>query len=269
MPPIDGWKTGVYGIRHKTGGKIYVGSCSKKAGIKARWVQHVRELNKGEHHSRYLQRAWDKHGEDAFEFVVLEACSPRRCLEREQWWMDHYQCYEAEYGYNMSRVAGNCTGVKHSEVTRAKIGAAIKGKKQTPEWIKERTKGQKGSKRSPESCARISAAAIKRWETEDREAWSKMQKARVLSEEAKEAMSAGWRSQVGKEKPEGARAKIRAYWCSPEGLAVKARMASEEARAKNSAALREAWKDSNKRVSMLLGAEKRRRGMRQLWLFYD
>ena len=59
----------IYGIRHIASGRIYVGSAVR---TNARWRHHRSQLQRGTHHSRYLQAAWNKYGAEAFEFVVLE-----------------------------------------------------------------------------------------------------------------------------------------------------------------------------------------------------
>jgi len=50
----------------------------------ARWRQHRSQLQRGTHHSRYLQAAWSKYGAEGFEFVVLEIVpTPDELLVRE------------------------------------------------------------------------------------------------------------------------------------------------------------------------------------------
>ena len=48
----------IYGIRHIASGRIYVGSAVR---TNARWRQHRSQLQRGTHHSRYLQAAWSKY----------------------------------------------------------------------------------------------------------------------------------------------------------------------------------------------------------------
>ena len=61
--------SGVYQILCIPTAKIYVGS---SLNISERWWEHRWDLRRGTHHSRYLQRAWDKYGEEAFVFSILE-----------------------------------------------------------------------------------------------------------------------------------------------------------------------------------------------------
>lgn len=110
---------GVYTITNTITGKVYVGSASKTT-FKRRWAKHRQDLQSGNHHSRYLQRAWEKAGPDAFMFEVLEECDPQECLGREQYWMNMLQSYNPLHGYNMASSARNCIGVRHTEATKAK-----------------------------------------------------------------------------------------------------------------------------------------------------
>lgn len=59
---------GVYKIVNKTNGHFYVGS---SVNLNKRFWRHKNELRKDKHHCLFLQRAWNKYGEENFEFVVL------------------------------------------------------------------------------------------------------------------------------------------------------------------------------------------------------
>lgn len=80
-------KSGVYVIRCESSGKIYIGSSKR---IAVRWSQHRSKLRQNRSVCRGLQNAWNKYGESAFTFSVLEECSPeRQVLERrEQHYLD-------------------------------------------------------------------------------------------------------------------------------------------------------------------------------------
>lgn len=118
MPEIYEGNTGVYCWRNIRNGKRYVGSAAR--GFKARWWVHIAELKTGRHHSRHLQHAWDKYGSRSFVFQILERCPPERCLEREQWWLDHFDAADPEKGYNMSPTVSSRLGMKSSAETVAK-----------------------------------------------------------------------------------------------------------------------------------------------------
>lgn len=59
----------VYAIRNKVTGDEYIGSTERP---RTRWQNHRYLLRNGKHTARLLQAAWDKYGEAAFEWVVLE-----------------------------------------------------------------------------------------------------------------------------------------------------------------------------------------------------
>lgn len=96
--------SGIYKIICLPTGKIYVGS---SVDIRARGLQHFNDLRKGEHHSKYLQKAWDKHGADAFEISVLELVDPSRLIEVEQRWINSTRCAERKHGYNVYPIVGS------------------------------------------------------------------------------------------------------------------------------------------------------------------
>lgn len=114
-------KSGVYMIRHAASGRVYVGS---SVDVASRWRQHRRDLCGGRHHSRFLQRAWIKHGSEAFEWLVVEPCGHQLLLERETHWIAHYRSAESAHGFNTCRIAGNTLGVRRTHEAIEKIRAA-------------------------------------------------------------------------------------------------------------------------------------------------
>jgi group I intron endonuclease len=86
------WETapkhpGIYAIRHVESGRMYIGSAKN---IYDRWREHRSALRRGVHHSPYLQNAWNKYGEAAFVFEVLEHCLGDAVMlcNQEQHWLD-------------------------------------------------------------------------------------------------------------------------------------------------------------------------------------
>lgn len=121
-------KSGIYAITSTTSGKSYVGSATT---ITTRWNIHRSYLRRGLHHSRHLQAAWDLYGEADFTFAVLERVAVPDLIPREQVWMDKMDVRNK--GYNVSFVAApNCAGVKRSPEFCAKLSAAKTGKKRGP-----------------------------------------------------------------------------------------------------------------------------------------
>jgi group I intron endonuclease len=148
-------QSGIYEILNTTNGKRYVGS-AKNFGT--RWKAHRTDLNRGKHHSRYLQAAWNKYGAEAFAFNVLECCSLELLIEREQALID-----AIAPEYNMAKRAGNTLGTKRTAESRLKISAALKGKRlgraRSPESVAATAAAHRGMKRSEETRAKISERA--------------------------------------------------------------------------------------------------------------
>lgn len=150
---------GIYCIQSKDG-RRYVGSA---VSIKKRWKEHRRQLESGNHHSRFMQRAWMKHGEHYFEFKVLVLCDRGNLLFFEQRFLD---AWSPEY--NTAPVAGSQLGYRHSDESRKRMSAArrknfspMKGRKHTPEAlakISANRKGKGGGERPPEWRAAIGRA---------------------------------------------------------------------------------------------------------------
>lgn len=89
---------GIYGIQHKISKLIYIGS---SRNVVNRWRRHKWMLRLAKHSNPYLQNAWNKCGEEAFEFIILEeVVSLENLFVRERYWMDFYKSYLDNYGYN-------------------------------------------------------------------------------------------------------------------------------------------------------------------------
>jgi len=116
----------IYAILNKVTNYRYIGSAINFYDRKRR---HLSQLRKKEHHSILLQRAWDKYGEDNFEFIILENVETKELLiPREQWWLDN-----TPNEYNICKIAGNSLGVKRRAETKERVRLANLGLKH-PEW---------------------------------------------------------------------------------------------------------------------------------------
>lgn len=118
-------KSGIYAIEHVESGKQYIGSARK---FVSRFSLHKMQLRSGEHHSAYLQRAWDKYGEAAFIFKVLIQCTSADLLRYEQLAIDALRP-----SYNMNPKAGSVTGLKWTAAQKLKHKTAMKNRKLTTE----------------------------------------------------------------------------------------------------------------------------------------
>lgn len=89
--------SGIYKITNNVNGKFYIGSSQN---ISRRWYDHKRELRIQKHHNKYLQRAWNKYGEENFSFEIVEECKVEELSDREQLYIEKY--VNSDFCYNIS-----------------------------------------------------------------------------------------------------------------------------------------------------------------------
>lgn len=183
--------SGVYVITNTSNGHKYIGSA---VNLNARRKLHFSSLAKGKHHNIYLQRAYNKYGDECFVFSVLSYCPRSKLIELEQQAIDTYKPE-----YNIAPRAGSQLGYRHTDSSRQKMGAKSKGRtfteafkekmrtlftgKQRPddvrkkiseankgrvigkEWREKLSLSHKGNKHTPEQIEKIRAVHIGRKNT--------------------------------------------------------------------------------------------------------
>lgn len=110
--------SGIYQILCVPTGKVYIGSTKR---LSKRWQEHRRLLRQRRHFNRHLQASWNKYGENAFTFSVLQECEPSELIDFEQFWLDATSCYDSRRGFNARPVADRNTGITLSAERRAEI----------------------------------------------------------------------------------------------------------------------------------------------------
>jgi group I intron endonuclease len=163
-------KSGIYQITCLSNGKIYIGS---SVSIEKRWNEHRSDLRRNKHHSQYLQRTWNKYGEESFAFEFIEEVEAELLLEREQHYLDTLRPWERDIGFNSCRIAGNTLGFKHSEESKRKMSKSRKGRKHTEETKRKMSEAHKGRAFSEETRRKMSDSA----------------KGKIVSEETRQKMS--------------------------------------------------------------------------------
>lgn len=183
--------SGIYEIKNKINGNRYVGSSKN---ITYRFRKHREYLRKGNHFNNHLQNAWDKYGEDNFEFNILFECREEFLLIEEQKRLNKNPEYNiAKYAMSPMR------GRKHSDETKEKMSGVRKGR-----VVPEKTKvlmslgslGKQGTftgrKHSEETKRKMSEAqkghAVSK---EARKKLSEFNTGRKLTEGHKKAISDG------------------------------------------------------------------------------
>ncbi len=152
---------GIYFIKNKSTDKHYIGS---SVNIERRIYQHLYLLKIGKCHSPKLQNSFNRHGEESFEFGILEICDLVRLKEREKFWIDNLNSVWG--GYNCSNDTECSTrGRIATKEQRAKMSEVQKRLSQSPERRKISSdnliaynKSQRGIPKSKEHRVKISLA---------------------------------------------------------------------------------------------------------------
>ena len=178
---------GIYMIKNKVNGNVYIGQA---ADIYERWEEHISLLRRGKHVNNHLQRAWNKYGDDNFEFSIVEECDENALNDREIYWIAEYDSHHN--GYNQTLGGGGVRGFKHDEETKQRISESLKG--DNAPWY--------GKRRSEETKVKIGQASKERWSNpgnhpmygkhhteESKEKMSESHKGKILSDEHKEKLS--------------------------------------------------------------------------------
>ncbi len=163
IPP----SSGIYKITCTANKRIYIGSA---VNLRKRKNDHFSYLRQNTHGNPHMQNAWNKYGEQAFTFEILELVLPMSLTAREQYWFNKLKPFDRK-GFNIAHEAGSSLGMKMSPEAieksrqgnlgkkmspeaRAKMSQAHLGKKQSPEHVEKRRQAHIGSKRSPEQIER-------------------------------------------------------------------------------------------------------------------
>lgn len=114
----------IYVIENKNSDKFYIGRTNDPA---ARKRGHLSELRRGIHGNPRLQASFNKHGESAFEFKVVDSAPSDSIHEKEAEWFAAFDCNK-DYLYNchFETFGGPKIWKPHTPESAAKISEAIK-----------------------------------------------------------------------------------------------------------------------------------------------
>ena len=118
--------TGIYAIVNQLTGRRYVG---RSANTEKRWKEHRSALRSGRHYNADLQQDWISHGEDAFQFIILEVIDDFEDCRKREWW--HLQNSANLYNLSPWTNSGPRPGYKPAPWIGAKVSAALKGRPKT------------------------------------------------------------------------------------------------------------------------------------------
>lgn len=106
---------GIYKIVNELNNKMYIG---QSINIYERWRHHKIQLRHDKHHNSHLQNAWNKYGEQNFQFVIIEECSESVLDVREIYYITKYNTFvhsKNAKGYNLS-IGGEGIGIFTDEM---------------------------------------------------------------------------------------------------------------------------------------------------------
>lgn len=113
----------IYMIRNQITGKVYIGQT--KQPLEKRWMAHRYELRNGTKRNAKFQNAWNKYGEQSFDFIEIARCQNADLDDLEIAYINKYD--SLKNGYNAT--AGGkqvMRGQKHSSNVRNKMSASLK-----------------------------------------------------------------------------------------------------------------------------------------------
>jgi group I intron endonuclease len=100
----------IYIIENSKTGKFYIGRTNDPS---ARKRCHLSELRRGVHGNPRLQASFNKHGEDAFEFKVVDSATPEMITAKEAEWFSAFD-ENKNYLYNYSTSAVSIATAYHA-----------------------------------------------------------------------------------------------------------------------------------------------------------
>lgn len=114
----------IYIIENANTGKFYIGRTNDPAQRKR---AHFSELRRGTHGNPRLQNSFNKHGEAAFEFKVVDSASAENIQLKEAEWFKAFD-EDKTYLYNchFKTIGGEGLARPHTAESKLKISEAIK-----------------------------------------------------------------------------------------------------------------------------------------------
>lgn len=111
-------KTGIYGILCLITMKWYVG---KASSINPRWWDHRKVLRRNKSKCPKLQNAWNKYGEENFEFYVLTECLISELDFYEDFFVECFDSIENGYNTVLPRSGSRCSKLKLKSLADGEI----------------------------------------------------------------------------------------------------------------------------------------------------
>jgi group I intron endonuclease len=164
-------------------GKAYIGQTMMS--LSRRWKEHVCRANGGS--DFFFHRAIRKYGVQSFIIELLTRCGTKGEMNRKEQEAIRSANTKTPHGYNLTDGGDGMGGFKHSEESKAKTSAALKGRKFTDEHKAKIGMANTGRKCSDKVLAIFREANCGRVYTDEHRAKiGAAAKGRKRSEETKE-----------------------------------------------------------------------------------
>lgn len=116
----------VYKITNIINNKVYIGITTQ--GILIRWYKHISDSKKGSSYA--IHNALRFHGKENFQIETIEVVDSIEDLKlREIYWINYYDSYNRNKGYNLTLGGDGTFGKSQSEETKCKIRNKAFGRK--------------------------------------------------------------------------------------------------------------------------------------------
>ena len=152
LPPI----VGIYCIENVVNKKKYIG---QSTDIYKRWRGHRGALNCQSHSNKHLQRAWNKYGNQSFNFFILEECNENELNELEQYYIDKYNTFYE--GYN-NDLGGNGRG-RLTEEQKHKVSLRMKELNKSPEYREKLIKARESQAIPIYQISLLNGSIVNEW----------------------------------------------------------------------------------------------------------
>ncbi len=144
--------SGIYIITNIINEKKYIGSSKN---IEQRKRSHFYKLRHDKHENDYLQKSFNKYGEENFQFDIIYQCKEEMLATKEKEYMKIHNVLDKKIGYNISPEPKNKIA---SLETRKKL--SILAKNRTKEHQKKLAESRKGWNPSEEVRKKMSVSHI-------------------------------------------------------------------------------------------------------------
>lgn len=108
-------KFGIYKITCTINDKVYIGST--EVCFKQRFKKHKQRLRNDYHENDYLQKSWNKYGEENFIFEILEEILDKsKVKEIEQIYLNDYILKGKDFCFNLSKSATGGNTITNDDI---------------------------------------------------------------------------------------------------------------------------------------------------------